>query len=361
VCFLLIYMGSFTPLAREVSGQQNAATDPAYVGLLAAARRLATSQAIEKAIQPDATLTQKRAALDERPVQEALDALKKWLDSAGGPMAELRLDNNLVLTEAGNIRLLGRALAIQQYVALAGGRVGDAIDVTRDALRLGYFLQAHSLMSALIGYAIEITTIQQLGRHLDQLSLRDCSRLASLAQEWTRSPSALAIALEREQQAGIAQLRMQLATQNNAQEVARQEAALNRAYAQIQKRLQTPYWQLQEAKGDTAPDSNDAGSALAQTLLPIFTKAQDAYVRRVAFARMLGCHAAIRRFRWENEKWPASLAELKLGEMARDPFTGQEFVYKATRNKYTLESAGPLPAEKGAARAPLSLTPNTEP
>jgi hypothetical protein len=84
-------------------------------------------------------------------------------------------------------------------------------------------------------------------------------------------------------------------------------------------------------------------------------------MRRLAVARLLGCHAAIRRFRWENQRLPISLEELELGELALDPFTEQEFAYKVAQNGFTLESAGFFErnadhTRNTARRRPFSLT-----
>jgi hypothetical protein len=48
----------------------------------------------------------------------------------------------------------------------------------------------------------------------------------------------------------------------------------------------------------------------------------------VAYSRLLGCVAAIRLHRQRTGRYPDSLAALRLGELAIDPFTGAPFVYK---------------------------------
>jgi hypothetical protein len=249
-------------------------------------------------------------------------------------------------------------LAVQQYVSLAGGRVGDALDYARDSLRLAYWIEAHSLLGSLTGFAIETQTIMQLGKRLDQLSVRDCGRLMNLAQEWNRAASPLAIALERERVAGLNRLRATLPKDLSDTEAQKRMDAfarsINRVYEQVQKRLKTPYWEHTQDETPAPANPDDPGKVLAETLLPVFDKAADAYTRRQALAKMLGCHAAIRRHFWEVGTYPATLAELKLGEMATDPFTGKEFAYKAEGMKYTLESAGP---ERDGTRTSLSLTP----
>jgi hypothetical protein len=77
--------------------------------------------------------------------------------------------------------------------------------------------------------------------------------------------------------------------------------------------------------------------------------------------RLLACHCAIRRHKWEHERLPASLAVLNLREMAVDPFTGQPLKYQLQGASYRLTSAGPTaPADDPQAvdgRRPVSIVP----
>jgi hypothetical protein len=58
--------------------------------------------------------------------------------------------------------------------------------------------------------------------------------------------------------------------------------------------------------------------------------------------QLFGVHAAIRRFRWEQDRLPEGLEELRLGDLATDPFTGKGLLYRRTgRITYTLSSVGP--------------------
>ena len=77
--------------------------------------------------------------------------------------------------------------------------------------------------------------------------------------------------------------------------------------------------------------------------------------------RLLACHAAILRYRWEYERVPPNLEALNLGDLALDPFTGQLLSYEPKVRSYRLVSVGPLAdaddpdAEDG--RRPVSVTP----
>ncbi|MBC7804810.1 MAG: hypothetical protein H7145_01545, partial [Akkermansiaceae bacterium] len=78
--------------------------------------------------------------------------------------------------------------------------------------------------------------------------------------------------------------------------------------------------------------------------------AQHAVESRVRF-QLLGVHAAIRRFRWANNRLPKTLDEMELApQLVTDPFTTKPLLYKPgnTGSDYELASAGGLmPGEDG--------------
>lgn len=322
----------------------------------------------------DSTLTQKRAALNEPEVRQALDLARGWLTRFAGPKADLAILDDGVFAGFAGARQIGRAFLVQQYVFMADGRISEAIDTTRDALVLSRALSSHSIIGWLVGVAITQFMIQRLvDNHLEQLSVRDCNRLALLADDWMKSPSLLPMALEREHQSMIVLLKKQLALSDTKQieeviagmadesekprmleQFARQgpdgvkqmliraEDRIDQAYRRIQLALATPYWEQQPAPAPEAKDE-DMGAVIADALMPTFQNLVDRSVRQQVMARMLGCHAAIRRYRWEYGKVPGALKVLKLGRMGVDPFSGQEFVYKPEGGtRYSLESLGPL-------------------
>ena len=55
----------------------------------------------------------------------------------------------------------------------------------------------------------------------------------------------------------------------------------------------------------------------ASWMTPAMGKIGDAYAREQARVRVLACHAAILRYRWEHDRLPPSLDVLKLGELAK--------------------------------------------
>jgi hypothetical protein len=57
--------------------------------------------------------------------------------------------------------------------------------------------------------------------------------------------------------------------------------------------------------------------------------------------QLLAVHAALRRFRWQYDRVPDHLEELRLGDLIQDPFTGKPLCYQRKGDDYELYSAGP--------------------
>ncbi len=336
-----------------------------FLGLLQIGSRLKDRPTFSLAIDQNATLKARQQALNDPEVQTALRELRDWLAKP------LQLPPSLTITALAQdfpavsaSRQLARALMIQQYVQLANGKVHEAIDTTRDTLRLAYAVQNHSMTGFLVGVAVERIAVSNLSSHLDQLSIFDCNALMKLGQDWASTNKIFEFALLRESAIGLESLKQALGQQKEALKEA--EDALKAMYAQIIQMNSQAYWDrvplLFEAKGEALK----IGETLVTSLRPAALRLLDASTRRIALARMLSCHAAIRRHRWENRELPATLAALDLKEMSLDPFTGQEFHYKVKGSTFTLESAGAFDRDDTgnldrSSRSPFSLSGTSNP
>src|SRR5262249_2182542 len=132
--------------------------------------------------------------------------------------------------------------------------------------------------------------------------------------------------------------------------------------------LTQPYWERSQQHESIENQANpsgapDAGAALARVMMPTMENILDRHAQQQSLARMLACHAAIRKFRWENDRLPTSLVELKLGALAIDPFSGQPLGYKTlTLTTYRLEAIGPLARDENGKtiagqHEPVTFTP----
>lgn len=77
--------------------------------------------------------------------------------------------------------------------------------------------------------------------------------------------------------------------------------------------------------------------------------------RRTAYTeariRLLACSAAVRAYRLRHDTYPTTLQEAGVADLARDPFTGKQFVYKATKQGFLLYSVGEDGRDDGGWRA----------
>jgi hypothetical protein len=368
-----------------------------YEDLLAAVDALRTSRrfaAVEEAASP--TLDAKRRALRDPPVLRALELVRRGL---GKPVTSPREkpDIHTLFPEYGGLRSLARLLATQQYVLLADGRVSEAIGSLRLGLRLGTAIQTDTLLSGLVGIAADAVALRRLGSHLDQLSARDCEQLFQLCRDWLQAPDPAPRILETERRFG-----KQLLADMWKREVAphellgppapggplseverkarqtsddldravkgppaalaalldRTEKQLDALYNRMIAEFQKPAW---ERKLPAPPDGDELPDRLIAMIMPAITQTSDKYTGIRAQVQLLACHAAIRRHRWEHDRLPVSLAEVKLGDLAVDPFNGQPFRYEPRGRQYRLTSIGPVAAADDPqavdGRRPISFEP----
>ena len=130
-----------------------------------------------------ATLFAKRRALADRDVQAALTLLRRGLAK---PMTSLRptFDGTTTFPEYASFRSLARLLSVEQYLLLADGEIERAIQNLGDGFRLAQAARTdHVLISELVGHAIDRIATLQIGKHLDQLSERNCDSLSDLLEE----------------------------------------------------------------------------------------------------------------------------------------------------------------------------------
>jgi hypothetical protein len=83
-----------------------------------------------------------------------------------------------------------------------------------------------------------------------------------------------------------------------------------------------------------------------------FRATMDIEAREIAYARLLGCVAAIRLHRQRTGRYPDSLAALRLGDLAIDPFTGAPFVYRVDPQRgFLLYSKGKNRVDDGGVQS----------
>ena len=94
---------------------------------------------------------------------------------------------------------------------------------------------------------------------------------------------------------------------------------------QLMRTAQKPAWERTPAD---FPQFKQAFNAEFLENVEAFRAVMDIATLEATYSRLLGCVAAIRLHRQRTGRYPDSLAALRLGELAIDPFTGAPFVYK---------------------------------
>jgi hypothetical protein len=378
----------FSEVIKQPTGKNG------YEELVLAGEVLRSSKLFQQAEMGETTLAFKRRVVRDPPVIKSLTLLREGVAKPVFSPRE-RLTYTTLLPEMAPFRSLARLLRLQQYVFLADGRTTEAIANARLGLRLGRVIQTDTLISGLVGIAVSTISLRSMGGHLDQLSARDCELLYQVCLEWLNQPDPQLAILESERrsirnaltdlkaevkQKGAAAIKESfglddeqfLKAQSFLKELeARAPEALDDLTRQVEARvdefftrqlaeLEKPPWQ----RAVVNPEALNNGSVVdwaAGMLLPAMSSVSDRYTREMAQVRLLACHCAIRRYRWEHEKLPPSLDELNLGQLALDPFTGGPLQYRVQGARYRLTSVGPVAdaedpqAENG--RRPVSIVP----
>jgi hypothetical protein len=233
--------------------------------------------------------------------------------------------------------------------------------------------------------AIFAICARSFGAHLEQLAARDCERLYQVCAERLSQPDPLAPMIEAERRGGqsalaelgtgqtaledllgsaadpetggvdaakstlLAELKQQQQTPGGLAPILEQaQKLLDEHYQRILAECQKPAWQR---SWQELPTTGTLAAQLASQVSISPQQVSDKYTAVDAMVRVLAVHSAILGYRWEEDRLPASLALLNLGDLAVDPFTGQPLKYEVTGRRYRLGSTG------ATGYPPVSVTP----
>ena len=329
------------------------------------------------------TLEKKRSYLSDPACQKALFYLRAGLAKTvvrcpiPEPTTEALYD--VALSPMAGVRSLARLLAVEQYVLLADGRTREAIVSAEYALRLAQAIKGGTLTSSLVASAVNSITLERLARHGEQWSLRDCDRILALARtyhslpdpglqtiEWERRLAIQISSVIRRDAAAISAIesdedgtkedpilkpdaaeieRLGKSPEARAAFASEVSSHLNAAYDQMARRLRDPTLLGQNDKA-TGVGGGGHATLAARFAAHMSAGASDTFVVSLVTDRvrlqLLGVHAAIRKYRWENGRLPERLEDLDLkGGLATDPFSGKPLLYKKTGDTdYELSSIG---------------------
>ena len=333
-------------LALSVSGHAQQPREPAFPRLFPnptgrngmeeiyrAGDLIAGNAALGQAMMADATLTQKRAALREPNVEQALKLIRI------GVAKPMQLPAAAVQSSTPGLAVLrnvARLMGIEQYVLWADGKTSQAIDSMAGLLRLGYAIQQGPLIANMVGMATDAIALGIASKRLQQLSEPDCVKLRRLAETWLQMEDPAIAALQNE----LTLMTQKLEPDPDRQAIAAILSARMQAVIAV---LRQPPWgrTMPVVQSGSSPAAVKA-SALWEQMGPAMNRAMEIWTTEIARVQLFGVHATIRRHLWEYGKVPETLDELKLGRLAIDPFTGNPLRYRAlSKDTYELSSEGP--------------------
>lgn len=349
--------------------------DNGYEDLVLAADIAGRSRAFALAELSEPTLREMREATDDPNIDRALQMLHAALDKPIRLPRDLSTsDENTIYPEFAGFRRLARALSMKMQVQFADGRVSRAIETLKDGMRFSYLTQSEALISGLVGVAIDTIVLERFASHFDQMSVSDCAEIVALAQERLRQPAPLLVIFEHEHQIHLNILSACRSNPARLQEIVKMgmpedapesdsdlaaieladyvnghptdlaalvdqaTGLLNSYHQKIVSVLSKPPWERKEFP--KLENRKTPAHRLCGLLLPFMGSVEGRFESDLARIHLLGVHAAIRRFQWEQNRLPASLADLKLPSLTVDPITGDPLVYRATGRSYTLHTAG---------------------
>ncbi|MEP6755663.1 MAG: hypothetical protein ABJA67_09195 [Chthonomonadales bacterium] len=295
---------------------------------------LASSQAMKdfELMPTKPTLFEKRTILSDARVSRAITLYRSGLRKK--LVMPKPADENAFQGYA-YLRRMARLMTVDSYVLLADGRTNLAIDDVVGMLELSLTVQTDRLIGGLVGIAIDAITLKSIVQHMDQMSEFDCKRLMAVAKDWLSAPdpSLKAFAVERE--GFMKELETIIKAYPKADADKAREYATMRS-AQIMEHLSKPYVGRQPLP---ALEAKGAGMELVAALdsLSVLDQSFSKFAMDRAKVQELGVHAAIRKWKWDHDQLPDSLAQLDLGTMIIDPVNGTQMIYKKkSDNTYEL-------------------------
>lgn len=282
------------------------------------------------------------------------------------------------------LRALARLLATSVYVACADGRTDNAVRIAGDVLTFTHALQGVSYIGSLTAISVEAIVLKPLVQLRDSLSVADCRRLTRLMEQSLAKPDQAyrafsvergyllgMVAAWREKWDGMFDVLEQLyAPSEDVPETPQYReslryAALVREDPTVRERVLNEMLELITQHFDCVdammrdptgrlvlmpPPNADANRhPMVPLLRNAFFVVEETAVRKSVQRRvslqLVAIHAAIRAFRWENDRLPKTLDELELrASLVTDPFTAKSILYdpEATGTGYALASAGAL-------------------
>ncbi len=307
------------------------------------------------------------------------------------------------------VRNLARLVEARIRWAIATKDGSDAVNDWRIGFKMARDLQGDLLMPYLVGNACEAIVHSPIVREMDFFSAHECRLIAEELIRAERTPDRFNTVVENELKMALEGLNQFLPDDPNEflrlfeteddhesdvsdddvseddfeedpQEVLRpksnREALLHQArgitnnptaYRRLREDLRREIvcnWQIvadsiQLKNGKYRPprepeyDEATLFGEFAVLLSPPFGIGRNYWFTRVR-RRLMTAHLLLRIYYLRERRYPSSLDELRLGELAIDPFSGHPLIYRLDGERYLLYSVGFNGRDDGGLRKPAS-------
>ncbi len=319
----------------------------------------------------NATLQQIVSVMNDPAVKRAISLLQNGVRKPiVTPHLISEMTADTLFPQFAQFRQLARLLSLKLYGEAAAGKLGSAVETLELTLQLGYSTEQDTIISGLVGIAVEAIGLTRMAQIVPQFSRRDCIQLQTLLEARLKAPPTAQLIFRNERDFTLKsllkqeykssdfvsppgegdepltpeQIRLKEALSNPASAKALMEKAAERVREDYDALIETaglPAWK----RKPFAPPKNDGSVAgfLTEMLTPANFMVLDRYDQNRAQLQLLALQAALRKFRWDWDRLPETLTELHLPELTTDPFTGEPLFYRVLSGgeTYDLHSAGP--------------------
>lgn len=320
-------------------------------------------------------------SLDSTPLQVKREYVKQFasvvpLIIAGNlkPVADPRetLDMSTLFPEYSRFKDITKLIVKLAYVNFADGNSAAGAVTLLEGLKMSSKIRrVGPLISNLVGLAQQAIVLAELERNLGQLSLRDTQKLLAFVDRELETSDAMLTSLDFELNFFKSSAQSLDQTQDEylgdddlfSQELKRLSpkerqrvfeitaGRLAQYVERVKKLIQSgdsnwmtfddPIEKLEFNSDGPFNTTDDFVNGLLVNLSPSYGMVLPASARAKTQLRLLRMHALIIKYRWENEKLPAKLADAVPKAELVDPFSNAAFVYEREGNfGYRLFSKG---------------------
>ncbi len=309
-----------------------------------------------------APLSDIRKLLKETDIQMARTLFYAGMEKpATDPRTEMELDT--LIPEFSLFRAYARLHAKEIVLYLADGKNAEAIKALRTGLQFGRLVQQKTLISGLVGIAIDALVLKPFDGALEKFSAKDCDALLSVVKEWLQDKSPAADVLSADERwvrhvlqkfkdkpsslfAALSERGVPDDTirsfQGNGVDIgatlAQADRKVDAYYQSMLEGLKVPAYQRKPISGIS---EETLGGKIASLYCPTLKHFGDTYDKIRSRVQTLGVRLYLRKYYLERRRFPESLSDLSLGALALDPFTGKPFEYQREGALYALKFRDP--------------------